>query len=213
MLEKIRLDVNRVFSKLGLRPKPLGFKLRVGCRFCGPRLGSRPNFLGAALEPCLGLSSGVGCLSGQIVPQESAGLGSGSVMGFGCSSSALVGSTPPMTGSSSPMTSEVVAVPSFDFGLPVVAFVKVSSTMLGITATPVIIPLIPDWAKAVAMVSGSPHRWLLRVSVKRLVRLFISLFRRMACSGRVFYVLVQLRFWMPRKPVLLLLSNWVPLLS
>jgi hypothetical protein len=54
MLEKIRLDVDQVFSKLGLRPKPLGFRLRVGRRFSGPRLGSRPNFLGAALDPSLG---------------------------------------------------------------------------------------------------------------------------------------------------------------
>jgi hypothetical protein len=55
MLEKIRLDVDRVFSRLGLRPKvPLGFRLRVGRRFSfsGPRLGSRSKFLGAALEPC-----------------------------------------------------------------------------------------------------------------------------------------------------------------
>ena len=54
MPEKIRLDVDRV-SRLALRPKvPLGFRLRVGCRssFSGPRLGSRPKFLGAALEPC-----------------------------------------------------------------------------------------------------------------------------------------------------------------
>jgi hypothetical protein len=119
-------------------------------------------------------------------------LGSGSVMGFGCSPSALMGSTPPVTGSSSPVTSEVVAVPSFDFGLLMVAFAEVSSTMLRVSATPVIIPLIPDRAKDVAMVSGSPAdlslrcRWLLRVSVKCLVRLFISLFRRMACSGGVF---------------------------
>jgi hypothetical protein len=87
MLEKIRLDVDQVFFNLGLRPKvPLGLRLRAGRRFfSGPRLGSRPKFLGAAFEPCLGLSSGVASFSGQIVPQECAGLVSGTVMGFGCS--------------------------------------------------------------------------------------------------------------------------------
>jgi hypothetical protein len=32
--------------------------------FSGPRLGSRPKFLCAALEPCLGLSAGIGSWSG-----------------------------------------------------------------------------------------------------------------------------------------------------
>jgi hypothetical protein len=73
MLEKIRLYVDRIFSRLGMRPKvPLGFKLRAGhwFSFRGPRLGSKPNFLGTALEPCTGFSLGVGSFSGQIVPQE-----------------------------------------------------------------------------------------------------------------------------------------------
>ena len=72
MLEKIRLDVDRVFYRLGLRPKvPISFRLRAGRRlisFTRPRLGSRPKILGATLEPCLGLSLGVGRISGQIVP-------------------------------------------------------------------------------------------------------------------------------------------------
>jgi hypothetical protein len=70
MLEKIRLDVDQV-SRLALRPiVPLGFRLRARHRssFSGPCLGSRPKFLGAALEPCSGLSSGVGSFLGQIVP-------------------------------------------------------------------------------------------------------------------------------------------------
>jgi hypothetical protein len=63
MLEKIRLDVDRVFSRLGSRPKPRGFRIRAGRRFSsfsGPRFGSGPKILGAALEPCLGLSAGIG---------------------------------------------------------------------------------------------------------------------------------------------------------
>jgi hypothetical protein len=55
------------------RPKPFGIRLRAGRRFSsfsGPRLGSRPKFLGAALEPCLGLSAGIGSSSAQIVPQK-----------------------------------------------------------------------------------------------------------------------------------------------
>jgi hypothetical protein len=70
MLEKIRLDVDQV-SRLALRPiVPLGFRLRARRQsyFSGPRLGSKPKFLGAALEPCSGLSSGVGSFLGQIVP-------------------------------------------------------------------------------------------------------------------------------------------------
>jgi hypothetical protein len=72
MLEKIRLNVDRVFSRLGLRLKvPLGFRLQDGRRlisFIVPRLESRPKILNAALEPCSGLYSGVGRISGQLVP-------------------------------------------------------------------------------------------------------------------------------------------------
>ena len=87
MPEKIRLEVDRVFSRLGLRPKPLGFRLRARRRFSsfsGPRLGSRPKVLGAAVEPCLGLSAGIGSFSGLIVPQKRAGLVLGSEMGSRC---------------------------------------------------------------------------------------------------------------------------------
>jgi hypothetical protein len=72
LLENIRMDVDRVLSRLGLRPKSLGFRLRAGRRFGGPRLGPRPKCVGATLEPCAGHSTGV---VGQIETQECARLG------------------------------------------------------------------------------------------------------------------------------------------
>jgi hypothetical protein len=160
LLVKIRLVVDRVLSRLGLRPKSPGFRLRVGRRFSGPRLGSRPKIVDATLEPFLGHSSGVG---GQIDPQELAGLGPGSALGSGCSPSAMMESISPANGFSSPVTSEAVAVTSdavavtySDVGLPVVATAEVSSTSLDVDATLAIIPSIPVRAETVAMDSGSP---------------------------------------------------------
>jgi hypothetical protein len=51
MLEKIRLDVDRVFSRLGLRPKvPLGSRLRAGRRliFIGPSFGIHAQNFGCS---------------------------------------------------------------------------------------------------------------------------------------------------------------------
>jgi hypothetical protein len=152
MLEKIRLDVDRVFSILGLRPKPLGFRLQAGRRFSsfsGPRLRSRPKILGASLEPCLGLSAGIGSISGLVVPQKRAGLVSGSEMGSGCDLSTRMGSTPPVTGSSLPVTSEANAALNSNLGL---AFAEVTATMMDVSASPVAIPLILERASN----SGSP---------------------------------------------------------
>ena len=126
MLEKIRLDVDRLFSRMGLRPKvPLGFRLRAGRRlfsFTGPHLGSEPKTLGAALEPCSGLSSDVGCISGQQVPQEHAGLVFSTEMGSRCALLALMGSTPPV--------SKADAVPISDPELLVVSIAEVTATMM-----------------------------------------------------------------------------------
>lgn len=114
MLQMIRLDVVWILSRVGLRPKvPFGFRLRAGRRlfsFTRPRLGSRPNTLGAVLEPCLGFSLDVGCISGKQVPLERAGFVSGFAMGSGCALSVLMGSTPLVIGSTLPVTSEVDAV-------------------------------------------------------------------------------------------------------
>jgi hypothetical protein len=139
MLEKIRLDVDRVFSRLGLRPKPHGFRLRAGRRFSsfsGPHLGSRPKILGAALEPCLGLSAGIGSISGLIVPQKRAGLVSGSEMGYGCDLSTQMDATPLVT-------SKADAVLNSDLGL---TFAEVTATMMDISDSPVAILLILERA-------------------------------------------------------------------
>jgi hypothetical protein len=146
LLEKIRMDVDRVLSRLGLRPKYRGFRLRAGRRSGGPRLGPRPKCVGATLEPCVGLSSGV---VGQIETQERARLGPGSAMGSGYPPSAMTSLTSPVTGLSSP-------VPSSEFELPVVAIAEVPSSTLDVAVAPVIIPLIPELADAVAMDSESP---------------------------------------------------------
>ena len=61
-----------------------------------------------------------------------------------------------MTGSSLPMTSEDVAMPSSDFRLSVVNISEISTMTLDVSATPVIISLIPEQAEAVAMVSRPP---------------------------------------------------------
>jgi hypothetical protein len=89
LLVKIRLDVDRVLSRLGLRPKSPGFRLRVGRRFSGPHSGSRPKFVDSTLEPFSGHSSGV---VGQLDLHEHAGLGPGSALGSGCTPSALTSS-------------------------------------------------------------------------------------------------------------------------
>ena len=56
----------------------------------------------------------------------------------------VIGPTPPVTGSSSLVTFEVGMVPSSDFGLSVVNIAKISSMTLIASASPVIIPLIPE---------------------------------------------------------------------
>ena len=158
MLEKIRLDVDQVFSRLGLRPKvPIGFRLRARrwFSFSGPRLGSWLKFLGAALEPCSGLSLGVGSFLGQIVPQKRVGLVPGTVMGSGFALLALMGPTSPVIGSTSLVTFEADVVPYFGLGLPVVAFAEVFATMLDVSATLMTISMISEQAESDSMDPGS----------------------------------------------------------
>ena len=107
--------------------------------------------MGATLEPCSGLSSGVECISGQQVPQECAGLVLGTEMGSGCTLLELMGSTLPVNGSTLLVIFEAYAVPIFDHGLLVVTIDKVIATTMNVFATPVTIPMISEWAKADAM--------------------------------------------------------------
>jgi hypothetical protein len=69
--------------------------------------------------------------------------------GFGADDGSAGVASLPVTGSSSPASSEVVAVPSAEFGLPAVNIAKIPTA----TLVPLIIPERPE---AVAMVSGSP---------------------------------------------------------
>jgi hypothetical protein len=55
-----------------------------------------------------------------------------------------MGSTPPVTGSTSPVTSEADAMPYSNLRLPVVAFAEVSATTLDVSATSMTIPMIPE---------------------------------------------------------------------
>jgi hypothetical protein len=119
-------------------------------------LGSKAKTLGAALEPCSGLSLDVGRILGQQVPQEQAGLVFGTEMVSGCALLALMGSTPPVTGSTSPV-SEADAVPIYDSGLPVVSIAEVNATMMNVSATPVTIPMIPERAES-WVADGYRHR-------------------------------------------------------
>jgi hypothetical protein len=116
-------------------------------------LGSRPKILDATLE---NLSLGVGLISGQIVPQEHAGLVPGTEMGFGCAMSVLMGSTPPVTGSTSSVTSKADAMPISNPRLPVVTIAEVTTRTMNVYATPVTIPMILEWAKADAMPLSNP---------------------------------------------------------
>jgi hypothetical protein len=99
--------------------------------------------LGAALEPCLGLSAGIGSFSGLIVPQKRAGLVLGSEMGSRCDLLTRLDATLPVTGSSLPVMFEADAVLNSDLGL---AFVEVTATMMDISAFPVAILLILERA-------------------------------------------------------------------
>jgi hypothetical protein len=93
---------------------------------------------------------------------------SGTKMGSGCALSALMGSTPPVTGSTSLVTSETDAVPISNLGLPVVAIAEVIARTLNVSATSVTIPMTPGRAKADAMtisVLGSPMVSIVKVLV------------------------------------------------
>jgi hypothetical protein len=85
--------------------------------------------LGAALEPCLGLSAGIGSISGLIVPQKRAGLVSGFEMGYGCDLSTWMDATPPVT-------SEADAVLNSNHGL---TFAEVTAMMMDISDSPMAI--------------------------------------------------------------------------
>jgi hypothetical protein len=185
----------RFFTDWVLRHKvPLSFRLQAGhwlISFTRPHLGSRPKILDATLEPCLGLSLGVGLISGQIVPQEHAGLVSGTEMGSGCALSVLMGSAPPVTGSTSSVASKADAIPISDPGLPMVTIAKVTTRTMNVYATPVTILMISEWAEADAMPLSNPGLpvdtvaevwWLLRLPLKLMVRLIENLLQRKACS-------------------------------
>jgi hypothetical protein len=67
-----------------------------------------------------------------------------------------MGSTPPVTGFTSSVTSEADAMPIFDLGLPVVTIAKVTTRTMNVYATPVTIPMIPEWAEADAVPLSNP---------------------------------------------------------
>jgi hypothetical protein len=62
-----------------------------------------------------------------------------------------MGSTPPVTSSTSPVTFEADAVPISNLGLLVVTIVEVTATTMNVSTTSVTIPMILEWAKANAM--------------------------------------------------------------
>jgi hypothetical protein len=77
-------------------------------------------------------------------------------MGSGSAQSVLMGSTPPVTSSTSSVTSEADAMPISDPRLLVVTIAEVTTRTMNVYATPVTIPMILEWAEADAMPLSNP---------------------------------------------------------
>jgi hypothetical protein len=151
LLVKIRMDMDRVLSRLGLRPKCPGFRLCMGCRFSRPSSGSRPK-CGLDFGAFFRAFSG-GC--GPDRPPRACKLGSRLNVGIivfsvgdngSCSAGIWFSST----------TSKTITVTSSDVGLTVVAIAEVLSTSLDVIAAPTSFPSITVEAETKAMVSRSP---------------------------------------------------------
>jgi hypothetical protein len=113
---------------------------------------SPPLFTLPVCEDCVGSGAGVEASVLSLVMENSQDKVAGE--GFGAGDGAAGVASLPVIGSTLLVTSEVCVVPSSDFGLLVVNIAEISSTMMIVSATPAITPLIPERIKAAELVSG-----------------------------------------------------------